>query len=198
MLFVLRRFWNKRVIRIFLRWLHTLYHDLFIRPEKYFVLALLLIACYFFFGQFFGNSFYAPAYEEFQDSELVSGSSPLIIFVNLIINYTTSVSPFFIFSLCGFLFLLFKKNKRFDDWFLVFSFIGFCGVLLDKQYTKMFVTPLLAILGSYASVKLFYLLQQKIMYKRFLSVISFSLTILIFMSVILSLFRLVKLYLFIG
>ena len=154
-LLALRFIWKKRVLKSFARWIHNHYHGFFINPEKYFVWLLLLIALYFFVGQFTGNSFYAPSYTDFQQSEILSGSAPWVIFINMIINYTTSVSPLFVFCLAGFLFLLFNKNKGFDEWFLVFTFIGFSGVLLDKQYTKMFIVPIIAILGSYAFLKLF-------------------------------------------
>lgn len=144
---------KKKPIHRFLNWLHVHYHNMFVNPQKYFLHALLLVTLVLFFGQFFGNSFYAPSFYEY-GSGIISGYNPIAIFVNSMVNYTTAITFVFIFFFIGFVFLLYKKEKNFGEWMFLFSFIMFSGLLLDKRYTRIFLIPFIGIIASYGIIKL--------------------------------------------
>lgn len=167
---------------------HKYYHGLFDDPEPYFCTALLFVAAYFFIGQFFGLSFYAPSYKEYQISEYFIGSDPSIIFTNFLINYTTSISAVFIFMFVGFVAMLFKKRKDFGHWVLIFSFIAFCGVLLDKRYTRLFLVPFFSIFISYGILWLYQWVGKLFKNKKVSLGLSFAFSLLMCLGIIVSTF----------
>ena len=153
LLFV-RLVFKKRPVKASLQFLHHHYHQIFVHPQRYFLHLLFLVTLVLFFGQFFGNSFYAPSLNEYKYGVL-TGGNPLFIFTNLMVNYTTAVSIVFIFALIGFFFLLYKNKKQFADWLLVFYFIMFLGMLLDKRYTRIFLIPFIGLFAAYGIVRIY-------------------------------------------
>ena len=156
---ILRFVFKKKPIKSLLTSMHNHYHQIFITPQKYFLHALLIIFLVLFIGQFFGNSFYSPSLGEYEIG-LISGDNPLAIFVNFIVNYTTSITGVFIFVIIGFIMLLYKKNKTLGEWTFLFFFISFSGLLLDKRYTRIFLIPFFAIIASFGIIKVFELISN--------------------------------------
>lgn len=179
---------GRKIVKPVLAWLHKHYHLIFEHPQRYFPWLLLLVTAYLFGRQFLGQSFYSPSLYEYASTELFSGTSAPIVFVNMLINYTTSVTPLFIFFFIGFVFLLFKKNKTFLEWFVVFSFIGFSGFLLDKRYVRLFLVPFIAMLCAYAVLKLFLLLKSFSILRLRPSFFQTSLSFLLLFLIILGMF----------
>jgi len=175
---------KKKIIKSILNFLHYHYHQIFVSPQKYFLFLLLLFTAVIFVRQFFGQSFYAPSLQEYYTTELLSGDAPWIVFGNLMINYTTSVTPLFILYFAGFMFILFKKEKRFADWFVIFSFIGFSGVLLDKRYVRMFITPFISILIGYSIIFIFNWLNTFSRRKKLIHTIKYALPLAMLILVI--------------
>ncbi len=151
MLFILimmRLLFKKNLIRSAFKFFHHHYHQVFVQPQKYFKYLLLLIISVLFVNQFFGRSFYSPSYLEYQYGFL-EGSSPLIIFVNFFVNYTTSITPLFTFAMVGVVVLILTSKEDVEDWTMIFIAIFFSGLLLDKRYTKIFLIPLISIFSAY-------------------------------------------------
>ncbi len=147
---------KKNIIKTTLKLMHEKYHEIFIKPQKYFKYALIIITATLFINQFLGKSFYSPSYNEFQKG-LITGSNPIIIFINFIVNYTTSVTITFIFAIIGTIILIKKaenKENNMAQWALIFTTVFFSGLLLDKRYTKIFLTPFIAIISSYGIIRI--------------------------------------------
>lgn len=164
---------KKKVIKSTLLFFHREYHKIFENPQKYFLILILIVTLIIFARQFFGASFYAPDLTEFYATEFLSGDQPWIVFANFVINYTTAVSPLFLLVFVGFIALLFKKHKTFNEWFLIFIFIGFSSVLLDKRYVRMFITPILTIYIAYAITSIFNFIRKDCVLHKTRKVISY-------------------------
>lgn len=137
-----------------------------IKPKFYFSVLVLMVFAILFSSQFLGYSFYTPSEEEFAESLLFKGSSPIITFLNMTINYFTGTTLLLPFVVLGLVFLLFKKEeKSFAEVFLIIILLGFTPLLMDRSYTKAFVMPffsLFAGIGLYA----FFNFIAKLKYKK--------------------------------
>ena len=124
------------------------------KPRFYFSVFVLIIFTGLFISQFLGFSFYTPSEEEYTESLLFKGSSPFIIFLNMVVNYFTGITLLLPFVVFGLLFLLFKKEKKsFAEVFLIIILLGLTPLLIDKRYTRVFVIPFLSLfagIGIYA------------------------------------------------
>lgn len=172
---------------------HKRYHEVFKNPEKYFHITIILITIFFFILQFLGKSFYAPSLNEFYTTDLLSGTSPPIIFANFMINYSTAVTPFFIFFLIAFIFLIKIPKKDFKEWMIIFMFIGFIGILLDKNYVRLFIVPIIGIISGYGIYNVFIWIKNQ---KKIIKVImqSFFFAILFILIIITAIQPFAKLY----
>ena len=179
---------KKKIIKPILKFFHNQYHKLFENPQKYFIYTLLVITAYIFFRQFFGESFYSPSLTEFYETELISGRQPWAIFLNMLINYTTSVSPLFLLMFLGFVIIIFKKEKKFLDWFMIFTFIAFSGILLDKRYVRLFFTPIFAIFIAYGTYSFYEWLKKKANGKKHLVPSSYMFVLFVTFILIFSIF----------
>lgn len=179
----LRAFFKINILKKSFELFHHHYHAVFEKPEGYFLLALGLFTLLLFIRQFFGASFYSPSISDFQSTDLISGTSPIVIFLNMIINYTTSSTPLFIFSFIGFIYLLVKKERNFSEWMLIFTFIGFSGILLDKRYIRMFIIPfwsIFIILGWFWAMSI---IERRIIKNKVLPrILTFIMLLLIFVG----------------
>lgn len=183
-LLYLKFFKKKKIIKGTKSFLHKEYHKIFENPQKYFIILLFLIFLIIFVRQFLGQSFYSPSLSEFQETEFLSGDQSYIIFANFVINYTTSVSSIFLLAFVGFVALMFKKTKNTKEWFLLLMFIGLSGVLLDKKYVRMFITPILAIFTGYAIYVIYsYFRKEGILHKTRKSLSYVFLFIVIFLMI---------------
>jgi hypothetical protein len=104
--------------------------------------------------QFFGKTFYSPSLEDYKESDLFEGSSPAIIFLNFIINYTTGVSISVVFALTGIIYLFLKDKKDPSDIFLIFIVISFVNILIDKRYVRLFIIPIISIVAAYGIISI--------------------------------------------
>jgi len=102
-------------------------------------ILLLIIFLVLFISQFFGHSLYSLRIEDYYESKLFEGTSPLAIFLNMAVNYTTGITILFPLVGLGIIILIFKKNKNFSEIFLMLIMLGLISLLLDKRYTRIFV-----------------------------------------------------------
>jgi len=178
---------DRRIIHESKTYLKTQYKRAYENPERYLVIVLGLVALFFFVRQFFGASFYSPSLQEYYTTELFSGTQPWVVMLNFLINYTTSVSALFVLYFFGFIALLKKNHKQFSDWFLMFSFVGFVGVLLDKRYVRLFLVPFFSIIISYAVIVIYRWLQH-FSAKKSMRGLSFVFTLVISLSIVVGMF----------
>ena len=66
--------------------------------------------------------------------------------INFIFNLNNNVSIFIYFVTIGILFLLWKTDKTFYDYFFIFVIIGFSQFILDWEYIRLYILPIYAIL----------------------------------------------------
>ncbi|MFH0876268.1 MAG: hypothetical protein V1859_10105 [archaeon] len=124
--------------------------------DKSINIVLFIFMILFFVQQLFGSSFYTPELERFSNVEPLQGSNPFMLFVNFCINLITSVSILSPFLILGLFCLFFKRERNMITWFFILIFIGFSIILIDKNYVKLFFTPIYSII---ITVGLLFLLQ---------------------------------------
>ncbi|MBN2566870.1 hypothetical protein JXB02_02165 [Candidatus Woesearchaeota archaeon] len=123
------------------------------KPDFYLSLVLVMVIIYFFVGQFVGSASYTPSLTDYYESQFLAGRSPPIIFFNFVLNYMTTVNLLVLLVPLGLLLLIFKKHKSFPEMFLLIITIGFSQFLIDKNYVRSFIIPLLSIYISIVLVK---------------------------------------------
>ena len=92
------------------------------------------------------------------------------------LDYAKNIGFLSIFMLGGFVYLLFKGNKNFNDWFLLVTLLGITPLLYVGKYTKWFFLPFGFILIGIGLINIIQVIMRN---KKFLitSIIIFSLII---------------------
>ena len=129
--------------------------------------SLLVILVVVFLSQFFGKSFYSPSIKDYSETIFFKGDNPIIIFLNFLINFTSSVSVYSIFTVIGITALFLKEKKNLNDLLIIFTVLAFAGILLDKNYVRLFITPILALISAISIVRILKFVQNKFNEKYF-------------------------------
>ena len=75
-------------------------------------------------------------------------SSKYLWLIYLIETYVRFVGGFIIFSIGGFTYLLFKHNKRPEEWFLMLTLLGIIPIFFNLTYGKFFIVIFFIILSG--------------------------------------------------
>lgn len=81
--------------------------------------------------------------------------------VSQLLEYMRMAGPLLIFSISGFIFFLFKRNKYFGEWFLIMAVIAMTPFLYIGKYTKWFVLFLIFLLICISLINLINLATRK-------------------------------------
>lgn len=125
-----------------------IYNLILKNSDTYFFRFLLFLVLITFINQFLGKSFYSPSLGDYSETILFKGDNPPIIFINFLINFTSSVSIYSIFVIIGITSLYLKEKKNLTDLFMIFIIFAFAGILIDKSYVRLFITPILALITA--------------------------------------------------
>jgi hypothetical protein len=85
------------------------------------------------------------------DPEAMAGGRYAWLFY-MIEGYTRYIGFFITFVVSGYIYLVFKRNKRFEEWFLLFTLVGLAQFLYIITYMKWFIVPFISLLIGIALV----------------------------------------------
>jgi hypothetical protein len=161
----------------------------------YFWVIVLFLMTYWFFGSFFGQSDYSPSFGEYYESSLFSGSSPVIVFLNFIINFITTISPFSPLVIVSIIYIIFKKEKNIFELLIIFCLLGFSQFLIDKRYFRLFIIPIWSI---FVGIGIYFVINYLFKKIKNRSKIKWIIVSLLIFNILLSFFILYRTYIITG
>lgn len=110
---------------------------------------------------------------------LIQLSVRKVVIYDIILSYARYTGVVIVFAIGGFVFLLFKNNKTFEEKFLIISLLFLTPILSIVLYSKYFMIPLEVLLVSYGIMNLIKISKTKkyTKYVYLIIIIFFSLSI---------------------
>lgn len=110
---------------------------------------------------------------------LIQLSVKKVVLYNIILSYARYTGVLIVFAIGGFVFLLFKNNKTFEERFLIIALLFLTPILSIVLYSKYFMIPLEVLLVSYGIMNLIKVSKTKkyTKYVYFIIIIFFSLSV---------------------
>lgn len=108
--------------------------------------ALILLCVIMFSLQFSSIGFYKGIWEEYKSGAFTTGHSPPILLLNMLTNYTGSIGILVPFGFIGFLMLLRKSDKKFNDFLIMIIIMFSTAILALGLYVSMFLLPFVSLL----------------------------------------------------
>ena len=90
------------------------------------------------------------------DPEMVraasEGSSSIYVWISnmMLKGYVRYLGILIIFVVSGYIYLVFKRNKRFEEWVFLLALAGFAPILYIITYMKWFIAPFVSLLAGIA------------------------------------------------
>ena len=115
-------------------------------PENFANFAMLACFLIMFSIPYFNRSLW------WSDPELIrsasEGSSSIYVWISNIMleGYVRYIGILIIFAVSGYIYLIFKRNKRFEEWFLLLCLAGLAPFLYIATYMKWFIVPFVSLL----------------------------------------------------
>lgn len=78
----------------------------------------------------------------------IEGGSRYKWIIDIFITTSRWVGPLIFFAFGGSLYILLKKNKKFEEWYILISLLFFVPLLYSEQYGKFLIIPLIIIFIS--------------------------------------------------
>jgi hypothetical protein len=75
-----------------------------------------------------------------------SGGGRYVWLFYMMESYTRYIGLFIIFVVSGYIYLVFKRDKRFEEWFLLLCLVGLAQFLYIITYMKWFIIPFISLL----------------------------------------------------
>jgi len=110
------------------------------------VLALLFVCA--FIVQFLQIEFYKGIWYNYQTGYFFKGTDLHILLLNMICNYGGHTGILIVFGVVGIVILLFKPEKKFNDWFILLSMLFLTPLVALGVYLSLFLLPFFSILIS--------------------------------------------------
>lgn len=123
-------------------------NSLKIFPPYTILLMLLLIL------QFPPFNVYGDIWFDYQNGILFQGSTSFILFLNMVIDYTSRSGLLAIFALGGLISLLFESERNFNEIFLLIILLGVTSIVSMGEYMSLFSLPFISLLIGYGIIKL--------------------------------------------
>jgi len=126
--------------------------------SRFFGLVLLWVLA--FSLQFSGIGFYSGIWHDYQSGAFVEGTSLSTILLNLSTNYIGHIGIMMPFGMIGFIMLLMKRNKDFNEIFIMGVVIFSTAILALGLYVSQFLLPFASIFIALCICKLLELSQR--------------------------------------
>jgi hypothetical protein len=110
-----------------------------------FPISIMLFVCAFLI-QFSGIHFYKGIWWQYQTGAFFEAASPLILILNMSVNYIGSIGILILFGLFGLLSLLRKRNKNFCELFVLVALLFLTPTSALGLYVSLFILPFASVL----------------------------------------------------
>lgn len=114
-------------------------------------LALLFVCA--FVVQFLQIGFYKGIWSNYQTGYFFKGTDLHVLLLNMICNYVGHTGILIVFGVVGIVILLFKPEKKFNDWFILLSILFLMPLLALGVYLSLFLLPFFSVLMATGLIK---------------------------------------------
>jgi len=125
------------------------------KPDKTISIALFILLIGFIFILFTSGGIFGLDMSYYKDSFILKGNNPFVIVANFLFNLNNNLTILIWFAAIGILYLFFKSEKKFYDYFMIMSVLLFSQIMLDWEYARLYISPIYAILiglGLHATI----------------------------------------------